>query len=105
MTLPRKVENVQVAPAYSWPSNVTVPWQRGPPPSAPVARNASGPADGRLVTPGVIENVPVGATGVPAHVQVSGRRACPAGAGSPTATTARPTVNFAPALIPCLLRC
>src|SRR4051794_35169221 len=45
-----------------------VPWQRPPPANGPVALNASGPADGMFVTPGVMENVPVGAAGVPAQV-------------------------------------
>jgi hypothetical protein len=36
----------------------------------------SGPLDGTFVTPGVTENVPVGASGVPAHVHVPPDAAC-----------------------------
>src|SRR3954471_17493641 len=69
LTLPSKSDHGQVAPASSWPTNVIVPRQRPPPATWPVALNSSGPAEGMLVTPGVIENVPVGSAGVPAQVQ------------------------------------
>jgi hypothetical protein len=41
------------------------------PPSAPVALKSTGPADGTFVSPGLAVKVPVGAAGVPPHVQVA----------------------------------
>src|SRR3954454_17253916 len=76
MTLPPNVEYGQVAPASSWPTHLIVQWQPGPPPRRPVATNLSGPLDGRVVTPGLTENVPVGASGVPAQVHVPADDAC-----------------------------
>src|SRR4051812_13425851 len=76
MTLPLNVEYGQVAPASSWPTHLIVPLQPGPPPRRPVATNLSGPLDGMFVTPGLTENVPVGASGVPAQVHVPPDAAC-----------------------------
>src|SRR3954470_9277203 len=97
VTRPLNVENEHVAPASSWPMKRPVPCQPPPRRSSPVARNSSGPLEGVFVTPGVTQKTPVGATCVPAHVQVVAASA--PSAALATATAAIATAIFARPLI------
>src|SRR5439155_16880136 len=71
-------------PALTSPASVIFPVHTPPPARSPVAVNFSGSGAGVFVRPGLTENVPVGASGVPPHVQVV--LAC-AAAGPPPART------------------
>jgi len=103
LTVPSAEENVHVAPASNWPVKVIVPAHC--PPSGPVALNFNGPADGTFVVPGVSMNVPVGSTGVPAHVQVVVAPADPAPrlADAREAAASATTVRIGRLLIACSL--
>src|SRR5205085_1459279 len=67
---PSKTRAAQVPPASTMPRNVIVPVHGPPPARGPVAENRRGPAEGKLVTPGLTVTTPVGAAGVPPQVQI-----------------------------------
>src|SRR5205085_6694914 len=70
LTVPSKEAWTHVEPALTCPASVIVPVQRPPPVRSPVASNLSGSGAGVFVMPGLTVNFPVGAAGVPPHVQV-----------------------------------
>src|SRR5947207_2671389 len=98
---PSIVTDPQVPLASTWPWNVSVPSHPGSPPRSPVTSNRAAVARGIFVSPGVMENVPVGSVAVPPHVQTvpgGGGPGCAASAGDdqPAIPIAAAAVTTAP---------